>query len=47
MKIKSLNSTSKDFYINLSKYLSLKVKNSEAIEYSVAKIINDLNKKKR
>jgi len=46
MKIKSLNSTSKDFYINLSKYLSLKVKNSEAIEYSVAKIINDLNKKK-
>ena len=46
MKIKSLNSTSKDFYINLSKYLSLKVKNSEAIEYSVAQIINDLNKKK-
>ncbi|MCH1612633.1 MAG: histidinol dehydrogenase, partial [Flavobacteriales bacterium] len=31
---------------NLSKYLSLKVKNSEAIEYSVAQIINDLNKKK-
>jgi histidinol dehydrogenase len=30
----------------LSKYLSLKVKNSEAIEYSVAQIINDLNKKK-
>jgi len=46
MKIKSLNSTSKDFYINLSKYLSLKVKNSEAIEYSVAQIINDLVKKK-
>ena len=46
MKIKSLNSTSKDFYINLSKYLSLKVKNSEAIEYYVAQIINDLNKKK-
>jgi histidinol dehydrogenase len=46
MKIKSLNSTSKDFYINLSKYLSLKIKNSEAIEYSVAQIINDLNKKK-
>ena len=46
MKIKNLNSTSKDFYINLSKYLSLKVKNSEAIEYSVAQIINDLNKKK-
>ena len=46
MKIKSLNSTSKDFYINLSKYLSLKVKNSEVIEYSVAQIINDLNKKK-
>lgn len=46
MKIKSLNSTSKDFYINLSKYLSLKVKNSEAIEYAVAQIINDLVKKK-
>ena len=46
MKIKSLNSTSKDFYIDLSKYLNLKVKNSEAIEYSVAQIINDLNKKK-
>ena len=46
MKIKSLNSTSKDFYINLSKYLSFKVKNSEAIEYSVAQILNDLNKKK-
>jgi len=46
MKIKSLNSTSKDFYINLSKYLSLKVKNTEAIEYSVAQIINDLVKKK-
>ena len=46
MKIKNLNSTSKDFYINLSKYLSLKVKNSEAIEYSVAQIINDLVKKK-
>jgi histidinol dehydrogenase len=46
MKIKSLNSTSKDFYIDLSKYLSLKVKNSEAIEYSVAQIINDLVKKK-
>ena len=46
MKIKSLNSTSKDFYINLSKYLSLKVKNSEAIEYYVAQIINDLVKKK-
>ena len=46
MKIKSLNSTSKDFYINLSKYLSLKVKNSEAIEYSVAHILNDLNKNK-
>ncbi|MCH1416592.1 MAG: histidinol dehydrogenase [Gammaproteobacteria bacterium] len=30
----------------MSKYLSLKVKNSEAIEYSVAQIINDLNKKK-
>ncbi len=46
MKIKSLNSTSKDFYINLSKYLSVKVKNSEAIEYAVAQIINDLVKKK-
>ena len=46
MKIKSLNSTSKDFYIHLSKYLNLKVKNSEAIEYSVAHILNDLNKKK-
>jgi histidinol dehydrogenase len=46
MKIKSLNSTSKDFYIDLSKYLNLKVKNSEAIEYSVAQIINDLVKKK-
>ena len=46
MKIKSLNSTSKDFYIYLSKYLNLKVKNSEAIEYSVAHILNDLNKNK-
>jgi len=46
MKIKTLNSTSKDFYIHLSKYLNLKVKNSEAIEYSVARILNDLNKKK-
>ena len=46
MKIKSLNSTSKDFYIHLSKYLNLKVKNSEAIEYSVAHILNDLNKNK-
>ncbi len=46
MKIKSLNSTSKDFYIHLSKYLNLKVKNSEAIEYSVTHILNELNKKK-
>jgi histidinol dehydrogenase len=46
MKIKSLNSTSKDFYTYLSKYLNLKVKNSEAIEHSVAQILNDLNKKK-
>jgi histidinol dehydrogenase len=46
MKIKTLNSTSKDFYIHLSKYLNLKVKNSEAIEYSVAHILDDLHKKK-
>jgi histidinol dehydrogenase len=46
MKIKNLNSTSRDFYIDLSKYLNLKVKNSEAIDHSVAEILNDLNKKK-
>lgn len=46
MKIKSLNSTSKDFYIDLSKYLNLKIKNSKMIEHSVAQILNDLNKKK-
>ena len=46
MKIKSLNSTSKDFYIHLSKYLNFKIKNSKAIECSVAQILDDLNKKK-
>jgi histidinol dehydrogenase len=46
MKIKSLNSTSKDFYIHLSKYLNFKVKNSKAIECSVAQILDDVNKKK-
>ena len=46
MKIKSLNSTSKDFYIDLSKYLNFKVKNSKAIECSVAQILDDLNKKR-
>ena len=46
MKIKILNSSSKDFYIQLSKYLNFKAKNSKDIEYSVAQILNDLNKKK-
>ena len=46
MKIKSLNSSSKDFYIHLSNYLNLKVKNSEAIEYSVTQILNEMKKKK-
>lgn len=46
MKIKTLNSTSKDFYIDLSKYLKLQIKNSKAIDNSVLQIIENIKKNK-
>ena len=46
MKIKTLNSSSKDFYFNLSEHVNLKIKNSKAIENSVIEILNDINKNK-
>ena len=46
MKIKTLNSSSKDFYFNLSEHVNLKIKNTKAIENSVIEILNDINKNK-
>lgn len=46
MKIKTLNSTSKDFYIDLSKYLKLQIKNSKDIDNSVLQIIENIKKNK-